>query len=85
MQDGAGHAMTAIIVAVTPIAEGWIEYEIEVPADAEASSLTFVPPSPAPDFSDDRAEPCQERRFVGTRVEQCILDRGHFGPHQFRL
>jgi hypothetical protein len=85
MQDAAGHAITAIIVAITPIAEGWIEYEIEVPAHAEASSLTFGSPSPAPGAMDDRAAPCPERRFVGTRVEQCMLDRGHFGPHQFRL
>jgi hypothetical protein len=85
MQDAAGHTVTATIVAVTPIAEGWIEYEIEVSADVEANSLTFISPSPAPDALDGQVEPCPEKRFVGTRVEQCVLDRGHFGPHQFRL
>lgn len=85
MQDAPGNAVIATIMAVTPIAEGWIEYEIEVPADVEPGSLTFISPSPAPDAWDDQVEPCPEKRFVGTRVEQCILDRGHFGPHQFRL
>jgi hypothetical protein len=72
MRDDTGREFTATVVRATPVAGGMMEYELEVPTET-GEGISFVPLDKAND------EACPEKRFVETRVEQCILERGHLG------
>jgi len=84
MTDATGRMFSAKIESSLPIAEGWVEYEIEVSPEADLTSLKFVDQDAdgPPEIDSER---CPEKRFVGTRLQQCFLAGGHFGPHQFQL
>jgi hypothetical protein len=77
--DAVGRDFMAKVIAYQPIAGGLVHYEVEVSPEAE-EPLLFAQPA---DSEDPRL--CAEKDVVGDRVRQCILDHGHFGPHQFQL
>jgi hypothetical protein len=43
VEDGTGREFFTTILARTPIADGWAEYELEVSPEVETKSLRFVP------------------------------------------
>lgn len=87
MHDATGRTAQATIIATTPIAEGWVEYELEVPADVDTTSLEFSDERPEADIDVDESseELCDATAFVGSKVRRCILPRGHAGVHQYQL
>lgn len=83
MVDGRGAAVSARIVAAQPGPAGKTFYEVEISPDAtvDFESLRF---EPAVEVLDDGRLRCEKQALVGSRVRQCLLDRGHLETHQFQ-
>jgi len=81
MVDSHGNAVNARIEAAQPGPAGKTFYEMEVPADVDIGSLRF---EPTVEELDDGRLRCERQALIGSRIRQCLLDRGHLEPHQYQ-